>query len=107
MTIKVPEKHRAVAHAWVDGADIQFRDSVGITEWTDHTWGSPLWHIDLDYRVKPKTVIKYKMVYKTEYDEWVLTDGYYASVDELRDGLGMPITEEISIVFKTAKEFEV
>ncbi len=46
--MKIPEKHRAVAKAWVDGAEIEGRSIGG-------TWASvvaPAWREDLEYRIK-------------------------------------------------------
>lgn len=49
--MKVPEKHRAVAHAWVDGARIEC-GSAGL--WHLVPKGKTLhWSEELEYRVKP------------------------------------------------------
>lgn len=52
--MNVPEKHRAIAHAWVDGAEIEGRDPKAtvpvLKEWM--ICGNPTWHEDLEYRIK-------------------------------------------------------
>ena len=53
--MKIPEKHRAIAHAWVDGAEIEGRDPKAthtvLDEW-EVCW-NPVWREDWEYRVKP------------------------------------------------------
>lgn len=46
--MNVPEKHKAKAHAWVDGAEIQLRFKCG---WIDDRY--PAWFEENEYRVKP------------------------------------------------------
>jgi hypothetical protein len=46
----IPEKHRAVAHEFVDGAQIQWQKGGGA--WVDCT-GTPAWLEECEYRVKP------------------------------------------------------
>ncbi len=52
--MSIPEKHRAIAHAWVDGARVEGRAPKGTwptpSEWTI-CW-NPSWHEDWEYRVK-------------------------------------------------------
>lgn len=45
--MNVPEKHRAVAHAWVDGAKVEYRE--GVSPWLSAT--TPQWYPDTEYRV--------------------------------------------------------
>jgi hypothetical protein len=47
----IPEKHRPTAHAFVDGAQIQWSEFDG--GWSDCT-GTPTWGEHLQYRVKPE-----------------------------------------------------
>lgn len=47
--MNVPEKHRAVAHAWVEGAEIEF--SVVKDQWLPAT--NPTWDVNCKYRFKP------------------------------------------------------
>lgn len=51
----IPEKHRATAHAYVDGATIQARQGCQKDEsdWVDLP-GYPTWAEDMEYRVKPE-----------------------------------------------------
>jgi len=53
--MNVPEKHRAIAHAWVDGAEVEGRNLKG-TWTTPEEWmtcGDPAWHEDWEYRIRP------------------------------------------------------
>ena len=56
----IPEKHRALAHAWVDGAEIEYRQpNCGIRtfrEWT--TADVPAFAQSFEYRIKPKAKVK-------------------------------------------------
>lgn len=46
--MNVPEKHRAVAHAWVDGAEVEYKTSLSVT-W--HVANSPDWYEQHEYRI--------------------------------------------------------
>lgn len=48
--MNVPEKHRAVAHAWVDGAEIEYR-SPDQDFWYSNP--DPEWAEEKEYRIKP------------------------------------------------------
>ena len=53
LSTNVPEKHRATAHAWVDGADVQRYSTKPYTAmWIDDH--APGWFEDEEYRIKPK-----------------------------------------------------
>lgn len=60
--MKVPEKHRAVAHKWVDGAGIQYRHLGG--KWIDIK--DPHWCETIEYRVRPKMVMKWQWIYQVK-----------------------------------------
>lgn len=47
--MNVPEKHRAVAHAWVDGAEVEYKTYTDVN-W--HTTATPDWHENSEYRIK-------------------------------------------------------
>ena len=51
--MNVPEKHRRVAHAWVDGAKVEGRDPKApyheLNEWSISEF--PTWHEDWEYRI--------------------------------------------------------
>ena len=52
--MNVPEKHRAVAHKWVDGAEVECRHPAR----GDHAWAlvseTPQWAPACEYRVRPR-----------------------------------------------------
>lgn len=53
--MNVPEKHRTVAHAWIDGAQVEGRDPKSIhpvhKEWQIIKY--PKWNEGWEYRIKP------------------------------------------------------
>ena len=46
--MNVPEKHRAVAHAWVDGAEVEYKTSLSVTWRVANT---PDWYEQHEYRI--------------------------------------------------------
>lgn len=48
--MNVPEKHRAVAHAWVDGAEVECKTPITSTWQGDSV---PDWIEQNEYRIKP------------------------------------------------------
>lgn len=85
--MNVPEKHRAIAHAWVDGASIQSRKPSSpdpdLSAWTENSY--PAWDNDYEYRIKPKPkpkVKRWRWVYRSIVDESLLvSDEYYTEFE--------------------------
>lgn len=50
--MNTPHKHAALIHAWADGADIEYKDSLGC--WRRCASPAPSWHEDCEYRIKPQ-----------------------------------------------------
>lgn len=51
--MNVPKKHRAIAHAWVDGAEVEGRNLIA-TYGVLNEWGivlRPTWEADWEYRI--------------------------------------------------------
>lgn len=70
--MNIPEKHHYIAHAWVDGAEIEVYLRGG---WCP----SPLpdWHEFRDYRLKPKAKVKkWRWVFK-DYGSLEITNSHY------------------------------
>jgi hypothetical protein len=64
--MKKPHKHAEAIKAWADGDEIEYRQA------SHHSWeetSKPSWNIHTQYRVKPKTVVKYHGIMQG-------TDGY-------------------------------
>ena len=59
-----PHKHAALIKAWADGAIIEYKNMHGRWELPA---GNPIWHNDIEYRIKPKT-IKYRL-YLNKWDK--------------------------------------
>jgi len=58
--MNVPEKHKAIAHAWVDGAKVEGRNLKG-TCTTPEEWMFcvyPAWYKNWEYRIKPTKLTK-------------------------------------------------
>ena len=69
--MKIPEKHRAVAHAFVDGADVQHRAPEGYADRVWYPAPRPGWFEDWEYRVAPKKVKKWKWIYRSKIEvDW-------------------------------------
>lgn len=51
--MNVPEKHRAIAHAWVDGAEVEYRHAVS-GGWIPVAGFTATWGSNVKYRIKPK-----------------------------------------------------
>lgn len=79
--MNVPEKHRAVAKAWVDGAQIE--TLIGLGEWVP--WPHPHWRDDLHYRIKPKAKVKkWRWVYRDERTGCLEITGSHVSEDRAK-----------------------
>lgn len=75
-------KHADLIHAWAEGTEIQFLNSID--QWVDIE-GAPCWHKDHQYRIKPKLVKKWKWVAKSPWHspvEYIITSEYYSSEEE-------------------------
>lgn len=86
--MSVPEKHRDVARAWVDGADIEMSVSMDAQEWAvvDH----PRFSECCEYRVKPKAKIKkWRWVCKLANCDGLFITNQYHSEQEMRGGSGI------------------
>ena len=99
----VPEKHRAAAHAWVDGAQIEIHDDrTGL--WLDNP--APCFYESCEYRIKPKPKVKkWRWVargYCTDHrtERLFVTDDHYASEHDVWEGI------PIERVDATEKEFD-
>lgn len=64
--MNVPEKHRELAHAWVDGAKVQNRRSYGSEKWLDVAAEAKVrWSQGFDYRIKPTKIKRWQWLVKT------------------------------------------
>ena len=73
----IPEKHRAIAHAWVDGEEIEMLGS-------DQCWRPsslfPGWYEDVRYRIKPKAKVKkWRWVFRSSYTDYLMITDCYLS----------------------------
>jgi hypothetical protein len=73
-----PHVHAEVIKAWADGAEIEYR-TAGHSNWEIVT--NPFWNPDKQYRVKPKTVVKYHGIMQgtNGYEDLNHTTGYCAA----------------------------
>ena len=78
-----PHVHAEVIKAWADGAEIEYR-TVGHSNWEITT--NPFWNTDTQYRVKPKTVVKYHgIMQETDgYEHMNHNTGYHSEVSHVR-----------------------
>lgn len=87
--MNVPEKHRAVAHAWVDGAEVE---TLCDGEWmTNH---SPAWVRGCEYRIKPKPKVKkWRYWYTSTMDYYTEEDARVALFGPKVDGSMIEVDE--------------
>lgn len=83
---KVPHKHTELIKKWADGTEIQVKERFS-TQWTDCK--TPSWVNDLEYRVKPKPMIrKYRYALKFANEHLAtVTLSYYKDSEELKHAL--------------------
>lgn len=75
-------------------------------EWTD-LFQQPSWHPDFEYRIKPKTVTKYQVLYlMTEYNQANVTGDYFFDEEDFNSA-GYTKAKFISMIKETAKEFQI
>lgn len=74
-----PHLHAEVIIAWANGAEIEYSNAHYPSEWREIENGTPSWSEHFQYRVKPKTVVKYHGIMQGTdgYEEMNHTTGYY------------------------------
>lgn len=80
MEKKTPHKHAELIKKWADGAIIQLKQCNG--EWVNTAHNDPSWCNEIEYRVKPTLVKKWKWVVKTENNYMSVTNGLYATPED-------------------------
>jgi hypothetical protein len=78
-----PHVHAEVIKAWADGAEIEFRHGE-YDAWKKVD--SPLWNLCTQYRIKPKTVVKYHGIMQGTdgYEDMNHNTGYHAELSHVR-----------------------
>lgn len=104
-----PNRHKhadlMIAYANDSSLEFQYRKDEG--EVWGNCVGKPAFHEKIQYRIKPKTVTKYQVLYlMTNYNMANVTGGYFS--DE-QDFLNQDYQNAkfIQLIKETAKEFEV
>jgi hypothetical protein len=86
--MNVPEKHRAVAHAWVDGATVEILHRKPDV-WQETPWLS--WDERNEYRIKPKAKVKkWRWVMKQSNVYWI-TESYYSKKEDVEHVWATPV----------------
>jgi len=97
-----------IAYANDKSLKFQWRSSPDM-EWSDVSqpcW-YPCWYPDYEYRIKPKTVTKYQVLYlMTKYNQANVTGDYFFDEEDFNSE-GYTKAKFISMIKETAKEFEV
>lgn len=93
--MSVPEKHRPVAHAFVDGNPVQ-KEGPYKDQWLDDD--NPRWHDHINYRVKPKTKVKkWRWVCKFANGDGLFITNQFHSEWEMSGGSGIQKIEATMI----------
>ena len=91
--MNVPEKHRAIAHAWVDGAEIEYRGEGCFSDWDQCTL--PAWSASFEYRIKPKPKVKkWRYWYSSTAEYYTEEDARAACFGPKVDGSMIEVDEE-------------
>ena len=83
MGVLMKHKHAEIIKAWADGAEIQYKNSIGL--WTEFSNKYSVWNENDEYRIKPELkpdIVKY--VRTTAIDEgicrWDIASPIYANL---------------------------
>lgn len=81
-----PHLHAEVIKAWADGAEIEYRHGDG-NYWRELINVAPSWGEAIQYRVKPKTVVKYHGIMQgtNGYECMNHNTGFHAELSHVRD----------------------
>lgn len=79
-----PHKHAELIKKWADGAIIQYKGGTSEV-WTDCGDNHPYWSRDVNYRVKPNLVKKWKWVYENPEGSMIVTCLHYSSPEEFNN----------------------
>lgn len=74
-----PRKHAELILKWADGAIIQSLNQDN--RWYDVYTNRPTWAEEVEYRVKPTIVKKWKWIYRDSFGELKVTTSYYTEQD--------------------------
>ena len=76
-----PHKHAELIKLWADtGCQIQYNVHA-LAIWIDCVRNNPSWEPDIEYRVKPTLVKKWKWVFKDSFGDLKVTDNAYSEQD--------------------------
>jgi len=98
-------KHAELMIAYANDTTLKFQyRSNPDEEWSDLS--QPNWYPDFEYRIKPKTVTKYQVLYlMTEYNQANVTSDYFFDEEDFNSA-GYIKAKFISMIKETAKEFQ-
>lgn len=103
---KNPRPHAELIKQWADDDSLEIEVYCEVTE----TWigvNNVIWSECNDYRIKPKTVTKWKWAYNSgQTDASILTGNYFADEEELKKYYNGKVAKAIKLDW-TEKEFEV
>jgi hypothetical protein len=100
-----PRPHADLIKQWADDASLEVQVKMGLMEdW--YTTTNPAWLKKYEYRIKPKTVPAWQVLYK-QNEDFYISNGHYSSKEEFtRIGVNKD-KEFIRFVPETEKQFEI
>ena len=75
-----PHKHAELIKKWADGAIIQYRCTI-FGSWATCDQNRPSWDEQVEYRIKPTIVKKWKWIYRDSFGELKVTTSCYTEQD--------------------------
>lgn len=100
-----PRAHADLIKQWADDDSlvIEYRSPSTVT-WRIAS-PKPPWNASSEYRIKPKTVPAWKVLFKDKYGEFELTCVRYKTEQEFNENMGGHGAEFIKFVLETEKQF--
>ena len=66
--VLMKHKHAEIIKAWADGAEIQYKNSIGL--WTEFSNKYSVWNENDEYRIKPSLKSDYQSFLSRSNDGW-------------------------------------
>ena len=105
--LRHPHADLMIAYANDTSLEIEYKDWFDGGEWKSLNGQHPTWYIKTQYRIKPKPVTKYQVLYLlTDCNEAIASEKYYESEEDWQQAyINQKDVKFIQLIKETAKEF--